>query len=701
MPRALSSVVVAVWAPWLLVAQPPSWSSRTLAPRTVSSTEVTYDPVRDRIVAYVGAPGQEAVWEWNGGWVSRQPSTMPIDRVGSALAADAVGNVLLFGGSDGSGTPNAELWSFDGVDWTLLDDGGGPSPRLVHRMAYDAARGELMVFGGSAPSTSGYNAETWLWDGSSWRQAPAPMAPTRRAGSVALAYDPLRQVIVLHNGVDATTWEWDGVVWSARTTSGGPTQINPGLAMAWDPTTATIVLFETKSSTPTQAWSWDGSQWAALPPAPGSRWLVSTRSGLLAHATEGHVASWDGTRWQLVLRRPFVSNLTYDARRRQSIAVGIGSAWSWNGIEWVQDSAPSPFGVFTRLSPMWNDRLRQLWVVTAREFAPWTGDTYSYDGAAWRRLGGAPGYVEPGLAHEPSGAAILFGGYRVRAVSSYNVTTNYGETWRWDDGQWGLAASQGPSPRSAAAMAFHPQRGTIMLHGGATYGSPGVVQPSVPLQWFDDTWEWDGDGWTLLQNNGPTQERTELHWDADRDEMLLVGSAVWRWSTSGWQPVSTPPVGPGIAAYDSFRKRLIIERYPTTQVMTRLPIATVARRGAGCMSTSAQPLLESFGKPHLGNRSFGFDVFRGSSQSAAAILISTAPLQLTLAGGCQLLIDPGALATSLPAVTGTSGFATMPLPIPEPAALGGIQLHTQAVVLDPTAVQGFLTTIAVDLTIGL
>src|SRR5437868_5501888 len=91
------------------------------------------------------------------------------------------------------------------VQWTPLQ----PSPRWEHAMAYDAARGVTVLFGGSG---GGYNDETWEWNGTTWNQRAVP-GPSPRAGHT-MAYDAARGVTVLFGGYNGSayngeTWEWN------------------------------------------------------------------------------------------------------------------------------------------------------------------------------------------------------------------------------------------------------------------------------------------------------------------------------------------------------------------------------------------------------------------------------------------------------------------------------------------------------------
>ena len=112
--------------------------------------------------------------------------------------------------------------------------------RTNHAMAFDAARGVTVMFGGLRDNVR--LAETWLWDDEigQWRRVDAAASPSPRDGH-AMAYDPVRQRVVLFGGQAdgptwlADTWEWDGVTWIQRSPATSP-PMRAHAAMAFDPT---------------------------------------------------------------------------------------------------------------------------------------------------------------------------------------------------------------------------------------------------------------------------------------------------------------------------------------------------------------------------------------------------------------------------------------------------------------------------------
>jgi hypothetical protein len=158
--------------------------------------------------------------------------------------------VVLFGGLSRSGPGyvtdfSGQTWEWDGTAWALRSS-AGPSPRAGHAMAYDAARGVVVLFGGG--DALALNSQTWEWDGAAWMQRSSTMSPPARVFSV-MAYDSRRQVTVLFGGEDYgnpqtffnDTWQWDGQEWIRRAV-GGPAARAFG-AMAYDSDRDRLVLY--------------------------------------------------------------------------------------------------------------------------------------------------------------------------------------------------------------------------------------------------------------------------------------------------------------------------------------------------------------------------------------------------------------------------------------------------------------------------
>src|SRR5437763_10211951 len=93
----------------------------------------------------------------------------------------ATRTVVLFGGVTGKNnrvtTYLNDTWLWDGSTWAHAHPATAPGPRTGASMAYDGARGKLVLFGGG---NGVQRDDTWTWDGSTWtRQHPATSPPAR------------------------------------------------------------------------------------------------------------------------------------------------------------------------------------------------------------------------------------------------------------------------------------------------------------------------------------------------------------------------------------------------------------------------------------------------------------------------------------------------------------------------------------------
>ena len=143
------------------------------------------------------------------------------ERAGMGYAYDGSRNRgVIFGGSDGIAIQD-DTWEWDGKSWKKIPV-SGPSARGSQQMAYDAAHGEMILFGGWTRPDN-YFGDTWAYDEYKWT-LKSTSGPHARA-NVAMAYDKERQKIVLFGGsyyqrIYGDTWEWDGTSWEQVSTTG-------------------------------------------------------------------------------------------------------------------------------------------------------------------------------------------------------------------------------------------------------------------------------------------------------------------------------------------------------------------------------------------------------------------------------------------------------------------------------------------------
>jgi len=257
------------------------------------------------------------------------PANAPSARLFPAMVPFGhSGQAILYGGNWNT-TRFADTWLWNGTTWTLLHPANNPGILSGHAMAYDDARGQIVLFGGAGGANGADTNQTWIWDGTNWRQMQPKVSPPAREGH-AMAYDAASQKVVLFGGaVNYTdtndTWTWDGSNWTqvVSPTSPLPRQWH---SMAFDAVHNELVLFGGAlwGTVPTfysDTWVWDGSKWqqklSDTPPA----------------ARASHVLAYDPALQAVVMvggsggKQITDTSWYYDFRRE---------TWMWTGSAWVQ-----------------------------------------------------------------------------------------------------------------------------------------------------------------------------------------------------------------------------------------------------------------------------------------------------------------------------------------------------------------------------
>jgi hypothetical protein len=85
----------------------------------------------------------------------------------------ATGNVVLFGGLSRFNHMLGDTWVWDGTTWTQQAPAASPSARDFAPMVYDTATGNVVLFGGDI-STCGVLGDTWVWGSNSSTKKPGP-----------------------------------------------------------------------------------------------------------------------------------------------------------------------------------------------------------------------------------------------------------------------------------------------------------------------------------------------------------------------------------------------------------------------------------------------------------------------------------------------------------------------------------------------
>jgi hypothetical protein len=595
----------------------PIWSEVTPAvtPTARLYNCMAYDAARGVTVLFGGGndSGQlNDTWEWDGAAWSQLTvnagATGPGLRVGSMMAYDAARGVsVMFGGftpvGGGGFLFHNDTWEWDGSAWTQLTaDGSTASPagRLFGAMSYDAARGVLVLFGGAGTGLATLN-DTWEWNGTAWSEVTANGAagsPVARNGH-ALAYDAARGVTLLFGGALSSgttmndTWEWNGTGWSQLTLNGaaGSPLARDGSAMAYEAARGVTLLVGGQASTSgpnyNDTWEWNGASWSQLTAtgAPGSP-AVRYGQGMAFDSARGVAVlfggytgssyfddtwEWNGTAWtQRTVNGAFAApagrelhSMVYDSARGVAVVFGgnvsgtvFNDTWEWSPSGWSQRTAN---GAAT--SPPAKEELAMAYDAARGETVLFGGtgyqnDTWEWNGAAWtqRTVNGAAGSpagrVGDAMSYDAArGATVLFGGYTGSAYLN--------DTWKWNGSAWTSLIANGsagsPPGRYDHALAYDAARGVTVLFGGRT-GSG----------YLNDTWEWNGTAWTQRTLTGasgspPARYGHAMAYDAARGTTILFSgndgtgqrNDTWEWNGTTWTQLEVNGATTGPVARDS------------------------------------------------------------------------------------------------------------------------------------------------------
>lgn len=384
----------------------------------------------------------------------------------------------------------------DQWQWTALaaapdtEEPERPAGRWGPAIGYDAARGEVVIFGGThafGEAEPGYPRSTWAWDGQHWRHAdsgeegPAPSRtddgfPQKALG--VMAFDDARQHLVML--ASTGTWRWEGDGWEQLAdedesptipTLGYTTRRRDVLEAApvlmyFDDTTDRIVLIDSPSTDEPEA-PWTRIHW------DGHRWSDPEEINSPGDCQEA-VAAFDQKRREVML-------------------------WGCDWPEYEEDArAPT-----TRI----------------------------FDGQKWREgpEEGPPHRVFPTLYYDESHErVVLFGAEPFdEPIRTMMESDKFTQMWTWDGEEWEQLSIGGhvPVTREQPGMAYDAERGRLVMTGGVALWKPGAHPTTATL---DETWEFDGRRWEFVSGWGesfPGRIGHGIAYDPLREQVVMVGGS--------------------------------------------------------------------------------------------------------------------------------------------------------------------------------
>jgi Kelch motif len=296
-------------------AQPAAASP---APRAHHSG--AYDAAQGEFVIYGGFTFTNAVtrlgdvWAWNGRrW--RFVGDTGVRKITAALAFDSArGRLLMFGGAGDGEEMDGQLRVLESGAWRTIQDAPAMT-RSDASFVYDSKRDRAVLFGGRHAEI--LFADTWELDNQTWNQTW--MAGPSLRSAAACAYDSTRGVTVLYGGFRplaalADTWEWDGHAWRQISEAGAP-GARSWPSLAYDARRGRVILHggeDQNSQFFNDTWAWDGATWTRI-------------------ATEGPPPRIQG-------------QMIYDSARDRIVLFGgmgpgpqyLDDVWEFDGARWRQ-----------------------------------------------------------------------------------------------------------------------------------------------------------------------------------------------------------------------------------------------------------------------------------------------------------------------------------------------------------------------------
>lgn len=202
---------------WIYDVAENRWTRLTLdsSPSERWLTVMVYDPDTQQAVLFGGETNaglDDETWIFdlqNDNWMNKTPLMPPSARFGHTMAYDINSKkVILYGGETSltSRIRSSETWAYDVLNnsWTSLKPANHPLPRSKHAMVYDAAKRQVLMFGGFSEGSSSPNGETWVYDylTNQWSKLSPPFPTPQVRFLHAMVYDADTGETILFGGAD-------------------------------------------------------------------------------------------------------------------------------------------------------------------------------------------------------------------------------------------------------------------------------------------------------------------------------------------------------------------------------------------------------------------------------------------------------------------------------------------------------------------
>jgi len=498
------------------------------------------------------------IWEWkDNNWTLLQenPASMPYrKRVGTGY--DPIRDrVIIYGGKDEYDYRD-ELWEWDGKEWTeVTHSEPWPSFMTDPDLVFNSDIEKLVLFG----KTIDYQPmEMWYWDGVVWeKQESLSSIPSRRS-SIELAYDPIRSVVVIYGGNQflEDTWEWDGEDWHQIETPHSPGS-RFSYAATYNPNSQSVMLFGGKvngGEECSDTWFFDGADWTGFEPDPmyppdvvcmdmaynPIEQISVFYGGKNSNQKRTHTFEWDGLVWTDIETDTNPGKIDSHCMAYIGALEGVvlyggytgqygneisDRMWIYKTRTWTELNPVVKPGPRTNFG-MAYDSLRDYIVLFGGVVAvddwdvTYSTETWEFNGVNWeqRLPEHHPPHFVGGMAFDSCrGVTVLF---------NDDGTARDG-TWEYDGFDWTKIepATTVPIRRGGSGFVFDESRCRLVMHGGISNLEPG----------YDETWEWDGYDWYLIDPDGPLGHYGAMTYDIFRKCCVFNCGSSWDYTVETFE----------------------------------------------------------------------------------------------------------------------------------------------------------------------
>jgi len=502
-------------------------------------------------------------------------------------------NVLVKMGNDiyagiGVDTGDAEVWKWDGNNWTQI--GGGPGSinnswdGNTYEGVFSITTDGSNIYAGLGNGTG--DAEVWKWNGNTWAKIGGDSLNNGWTNYAEGVYSMDFYNGKLYAGLgysanDAEVWEWNGASWNQiggdSKNGGWTTNFESVMSITNDGTDLYVGIGI--SANDAEVWKWDGSTWAKIGgDSLNNGWTTNYETvrslkhfggnlyaGLGDSANDAEVWKWDGSSWSKIggdaVNGSWSSNyeqiggFAWDGSNLYTglgTTDGDGEVYKWNGSSWSKIGGDAVNGSWVANQ---GDTVNALLFDSGKLFAATydsagEGMVWTYNGTSWTEIAGT--YINNSWGYYGVSAVQVMqyaGDYLYAGLGNTNGSAL---CWRFDGNSWELIGGQGIN-NSWAPNTYEAVISMASFKGNLYVGLGSSANDA-------EVWKWDGNTWSKVGgdslNNGWAANYEEVDSMAATSDYLYAGlgtstadGEVWRFDGTNWSKIGGDSINNGWTNY--------------------------------------------------------------------------------------------------------------------------------------------------------